>query len=246
MSFLRWHNLSMIQSFFKVLTVIGMKIINSTSKRSEFITYHQLDEIISDETLEDTKLIHIKAKEYLIFQDSKISYLYFLVKGKIQAERYETNGNKVIFSFENAFSIIGDLELFQSNDERDRIYNSIQAVTDATLLALPLSMIRKKEIHSPIFLQFICQHLSKKLYNASQLHSSAAYTVEYKLRRYLAFVEKQNGGSFKLENRDALAAMLGVSVRQLNRTLSKLVSDRLIERKGKQINILNVEQLLTP
>lgn len=224
--------------------VITMKAINSTIKRAEFITHHQLDKIISDETLKNTKLIHIKAKEYLIFQDSQISHLYFLVNGKLQIERYETNCCKVIFSFENTFSIIGDLELFQSNLENDRIYNTIQAVTDADLLALPLSIIRKKEIYSPLFLQFICQHLSKKLYNTSQLHSSASYSVEYKLRRYLTFAEKQNGESFQLEKRDSLAAMLGVSVRQLNRTLSKLVSDKLIEKKGKKIKILNTSQLL--
>lgn len=222
-----------------------MKRVNSTAKCEDFITYHNLNEIISEETLEKAKLIHIKAKEYLIFQDSEISHLYFLVDGKLQIERYEADGNKVIFSFENAFSIIGDLELFQNHLEHDRIYNTIQAITDADLLALPLSMIREKEIYSPLFLQFICQNLSKKLYNTSQLHSSASYSVEYKLRRYLAFVEKQHGESFKLENRDSLAAMLGVSVRQLNRTLSKLVSDKLIEQKGKQINILNTEQLLT-
>ncbi|WP_374445319.1 Crp/Fnr family transcriptional regulator [Providencia sp.] len=222
-----------------------MKIVNATAKCTEFIIHHKINEFISEETLENAKLIHIKAKEYLIFQDSEISHLYFLVGGKLQVERYETDGNKVIFSFVNAFSIIGDLELFQNHLENNRVYNTIQAVTDADLLALPLSIIRKKEIHSPLFLQFICQHLSKKLYNASQLHSSASYSVEYKLRRYLAFVEKQNGGSFKLENRDSLAAMLGVSVRQLNRKLSKLVSDKLIEQKGKQIKILNTEQLLT-
>ncbi|WP_404460845.1 Crp/Fnr family transcriptional regulator [Providencia rettgeri] len=222
-----------------------MKRVNSTAKCEDFITYHNLNEIISEETLEKAKLIHIKAKEYLIFQDSKISHLYFLVKGKLQVERYETNGNKVVFSFENAFSILGDLELFQDDDEHDRIYNTIQAVTDADLLAIPLSIIRKKEINSPLFLQFICQHLSKKLYNASQLHSSASYSVEYKLRRYLSFVEKQYGVNFKLENRESLAAMLGVSVRHLNRTLSKLITDKLIELKGKQIKILNTELLLS-
>ena len=160
-------------------------------------------------------------------------------------ERYETNGNKVVFSFENAFSILGDLELFQDGKKHDRIYNTIQAVTDADLLAIPLSIIRKKEINSPLFLQFICQQLSKKLYNASQLHSSASYSVEYKLRRYLSFVEKQHGINFKLENRESLAAMLGVSVRQLNRTLSKLTKDKIIELKGKQIKILNTALLLS-
>lgn len=221
-----------------------MKTISSAIKRNEFITCHQLDKIISDETLKSAKLIHINAREYLISQDSQVNHLYFLVEGKLQVERYETNGNKVIFSFENAFSIIGELELFNSNHEQNRICNTIQAMTDAYLFTFPLPLIRKNEINSPLFLQFICQHLSRKLYNASLLHSSAAYSVEYKLRRYLAFVEKQNGPSFKLENRESLAAMLGVSVRQLNRALFKLVSDELIELKSKHIKILDTEQLL--
>ncbi|ENZ0171630.1 helix-turn-helix domain-containing protein [Providencia huaxiensis] len=46
-----------------------------------------------------------------------------------------------------------------------------------------------------------------------------------------------------MENRDSLAAMLGVSVRQLNRTLIKLVEGKLIELKGKKIKIINLEKI---
>ncbi|ENU1227853.1 helix-turn-helix domain-containing protein [Providencia huaxiensis] len=46
-----------------------------------------------------------------------------------------------------------------------------------------------------------------------------------------------------MENRDLIAAMLGVSVRQLNRTLIKLVEGKLIELKGKKIKIINLEKI---
>ncbi|MEQ5725402.1 MULTISPECIES: Crp/Fnr family transcriptional regulator [unclassified Providencia] len=219
-----------------------MKKITSSEKIEEYFTLYQLDKILSEETIKSAKLLKIDTSEYLISQNDKINFIYFLVAGKLQVERYEINGEHVIFSFENAFSVIGDLELFQNNDsKKNRIYSTIQAITECYLLAFPLQVIQKKELNSPIFLQFICQHLSKKLFNASQLHSSSSFSAEYKLRRYLIFAESQYGSEFKLENRDSLAAILGVSVRQLNRTLVKLIERKLIELKGKHIKIIDLE-----
>ncbi|MBW3116212.1 Crp/Fnr family transcriptional regulator [Providencia rettgeri] len=219
-----------------------MKKITSSEKIEEYFTLYQLDKILSEETIKSVKLLRIDTSEYLISQNDKINFIYFLVVGKLQVERYEINGKHVIFSFENAFSVIGDLELFQNNNSKNnRIYSTIQAITECYLLAFPLQVIQKKELNSPIFLQFICQHLSKKLFNASQLHSSSSFSAEYKLRRYLIFAESQYGSEFKLENRDSLAAMLGISVRQLNRTLVKLIERKLIELKGKHIKIIDLE-----
>lgn len=221
-----------------------MKIVTSPQKRDGFIIQYQLDKILHSETLNSVKLVKVQASEYLISQDSRASYFYFLVDGKLQIERYEINGTKVIFSFENTFSVIGDLELFNDPDKENLIHSTIKALTDCYLLALPLSSIQQNELNSPIFLQFICQQLSKKLYHASQLHSNSSYDTEYKLRRYLSFTYSQYGSDFKLENRESIAAMLGVSVRQLNRTLSKLAQENLIMYKGKQIRIINSDDLL--
>lgn len=221
-----------------------MKIVTTPQKRDGFIAQYQLDKILCPETLNAAKLINARASEYLTSQDSRASYFYFLVDGKLQIERYEINGNKVIFSFENTFSAIGDLELFNEPDKENLIHSTIQALTDCYLLAFPLYIIQQNELNSPVFLKFICQQLSKKLYHASQLHSNSSYGVEYKLRRYLAFTYSQYGSDFKLENRESIAAMLGVSVRQLNRTLSKLAQENLIEFKGKHVKVINSDELL--
>lgn len=222
-----------------------MKTITSCRQRDDYIGLYHLDNILSAETLQSSKLVKINASEYLISQNSQMRFIYFLVDGKLQIERYEINGNQVIFSFENAFSVIGDLELFNDEQmENNRIYSTIQALTECYLLALPIQVIQQEELNSPAFLKFICQQLSKKLLNASQLHSAASFSVEDKLRHYLVFAERQYGSNFRLENRESLAAMLGVSVRQLNRALLKLVEGKLIELKGKQIKIIAVENLL--
>ncbi|HEJ9481190.1 MULTISPECIES: winged helix-turn-helix domain-containing protein [Proteus] len=90
---------------------------------------------------------------------------------------------------------------------------------------------------------FICQQLSQKLYQSSLKHSQSPYSSEFKLRRYLFFKTQQEGLSFQLEKRDPLAAMLGISTRQLNRALAHLVSIKAITLKNKSITVLNCECL---
>ncbi|WP_419788944.1 cyclic nucleotide-binding domain-containing protein [Proteus terrae] len=58
--------------------------------------------------------MEVKTGEYLITQNSQATHLYCLVEGKLQIERYEINGEHVVFSFEQAFCVIGDLELFSA------------------------------------------------------------------------------------------------------------------------------------
>ena len=95
----------------------------------------------------------------------------------------------------------------------------------------------------PAFLLFMCQNLSHKLLNTSLLHSVGAISVESKLRQFLLFKTQSEGVMIQLENRESLAAMLGVSVRQLNRTLIKLAQQEIIQYKNKSLRIINPVRL---
>ncbi|HCH51292.1 MAG TPA: transcriptional regulator [Proteus sp.] len=218
-----------------------MEIISEKKTRDNFIRKHELDLCFSDDLLFSLRLMKINAGEYLLTQNSQMTHLYCLVEGKLQVERYEINGNRIIFSFEEAFSVIGDLELFLDNQQVN--FGAVQAIAPCYLLTLPLNIVQQKALHNTEFLTFICRQLSKKLYHSSILHSQSHYCVEFKLRRYLLFKTQQNGLSFHLEKRDALSAMLGVSTRQLNRALTYLVSINIITLKNKSITILDSEKL---
>ncbi len=220
---------------------IKVKIVNDEKKRNAFILMHQLDTYLSNALLSSMRLMEVKKGEYLITQNIQATHLYCLVEGKLQIERYEINGEHVVFSFEQAFCVIGDLELFSAKDEM--VFSTVQALVPSYLLALPLSIVRQKALQDVNFLTFICQQLSQKLYQSSLKHAQSPYSSEFKLRRYLFFKTQQEGLSFQLEKRDPLAAMLGISTRQLNRALAHLVSIKAITLKNKSITVLNCECL---
>lgn len=203
---------------------------------------YQLDTYLPDSLLSSMRLMEIQTGEYVITQNSQATHLYCLVEGKLQIERYEINGNHVVFSFEQAFSVMGDLELFLGNHDLNNTqlaFSTVQAITPCYLLAIPISAIKQKAWQDTAFLTFICQQLSKKLHQTSLKHSESSYSAEFKLRRYLLFKTQQEGLSFQLEKREALAAMLGISVRQLNRALAYLVSINVITLKNKSVCVLN-------
>ncbi|MEX5999096.1 hypothetical protein [Providencia hangzhouensis] len=63
-----------------------MKKITSSEKIEEYFTLYQLDKILSEETIKSAKLLKIGTSEYLISQNDKINFIYFLVAGKLQVE----------------------------------------------------------------------------------------------------------------------------------------------------------------
>ncbi|NGH43136.1 winged helix-turn-helix domain-containing protein, partial [Escherichia coli] len=90
---------------------------------------------------------------------------------------------------------------------------------------------------------FICRQLSNKLLNASLLHANGVFTAEYKLRKFLLFKIKNEGELIELENREALAARLGISVRQLSRALAQLAADGIIQFKNKSLRVTDRQRL---
>lgn len=64
-----------------------------------------------------------------------------------------------------------------------------------------------------------------------------------KVRKYLAFRAESDGQVIQLEKREVIAAMLGISVRQLNRTLRALEEEGLIQFKNKTVKVLDAALL---
>lgn len=218
-----------------------MRNINDKGKISSFLQTNELHHALSPSLISTLRLVKVEAGEYLITQDSKLTHLFCLVDGKLQVEHYELDGSRAVFSFEEAFSVVGDLELFM--EECASTVSTVKAVSEAYLLTLPISVIKEKGMKDPNFLIFICRQLSKKLFESSLLHSNASFPVAFKLRRYLLFKKKHEGEVIQLEKRESLAAMLGVSVRQLNRSLSQLADLGVIEFKNKTVRVLDGEML---
>lgn len=211
-----------------------------------FVGKYLLDRHFSPQLIDSLRLTKLAPGEYLIAQGSRLTKLYLVVEGKLQVEHYKKDGNQVVFSIEKAFSVIGALELFHHNVAET--VSTVKALSNSYILELPVSKVEQFGFSEPAFLRFICQQLSHKLYNSSQLHSNASFKTEFKVRKYLAYRAESEGLTIRLEKRESIAAMLGVSVRQLNRSLKSLAEQDLIDYQNKTVNIHNAEQLadITP
>lgn len=218
-----------------------MRIVSDSPLRDALISAHGLSLVLNPGIISALNLVQMNAGEYLLTQDSPLLNLYLLVDGKVRIEHSEPNGSHAVYAFVTAFSILGDLEIFSAR--QNKALCTVQAETDSLFLALPVDFIKKYAINDPSFLLFICRNLSEKLLNTSIMHSSGAISVESKLRKYLLLKTQSEGLIFRLENRESLAAMLGVSVRQLNRALLKLAEKRIIHFKHKAMEIIDLQEL---
>lgn len=218
-----------------------MKNISNCELKQSYIAAHNLETHLSSTLLSALRLKQIEAGEYLVSQGCLITSLYLLVFGKLQVEHYQEDGNRAVFSIEKAFSVIGDLELFHENKSGN--VSTVKALTQAHILEIPVTKVKQHGLTEAPFLHFICKQLSSKLYESSQLHSNAAFKATFKVRKYLAYRAQSDGPVIQLEKREAIAAMLGLSVRQLNRSLRELAELELIKFKNKTVKVADPHHL---
>lgn len=202
-----------------------------------FLVNHQLAEAIPSPLRQAMTSVVLGPCEYLLSQGEPANCLYFLVDGKVEVEHFDEQGGRAVFSFEQAFSIIGELELFL--DAVPTRFASIKTLTSCTFLALPHAAIKQYGMPHPPFLLLLCQALTQKLAASARLHASTFHSARVKVSKYLQYLSLAQKEVITLENRESIAAMLGMSVRQLNRALNQLADDGVITFKTKSVHVLD-------
>jgi len=217
------------------------KTINLNRLKNDYIKRYALDDYFCSELKSCMTLKQLQANEHLLVQGDQLTHLYLLVSGKLEVMFYQACGHNAVFSIEQAFSIIGDLELFQAQGQQ--LIGTVKAITQAHILEIPVNKIRQYAMADPAFLRLICQQLSHKLYVSCQLHGNVAFKAVFQVRQYLASRSELEGQIIQLDKRDTIASLLGLSVRQLNRALKELADQELISIKNKTVVITDIERL---
>lgn len=177
--------------------------------------------------------------EYLFFQEEELKNIFLLLEGKLQVDSLQRDGKQAVFSFETPLSIIGDMEIL--NDQK--VISNVRAIQDSRVFVVPVDTIRKYGLNDPPFLRFLVRYLTKKLNFSSTLLEQSAGNAEERLAHYLLVRSRSEGDTLHLEKRESLAAILGISVRHLNRTLKALNSRNVIHIQNKTLKILSGEML---
>ncbi len=216
-----------------------IKTLNNPALKRKYLTAHGLETHLSRSLLEVLALHKLSKGEYLCRQGGDLSHLFVLVDGKLQIDAFNAAGNHTVFSFESSLAVIGDLELFH----HQHVVCNVQALEDSLVLAAPITLVYQHGYSDPNFLHFLLTHLGKKVRALTNLQAHALLPLEYRLAQYLLDRFNTNGHSFRLENREALAALLNTSVRHLNRTLRGLEASGSIRLHNKTLTVLRAQHL---
>ncbi|HDJ1441391.1 TPA: Crp/Fnr family transcriptional regulator [Serratia rubidaea] len=202
----------------------------------DYLRLFSIDTMIPEELLASAKLITLHKNQFLIMQDRRPSGIYLLVEGMLQIGQYDKNGGNIIFTVQNALSVVGDLELF-CDECRHSTFSTVQAMQASRVILIPEQPLHMAGLNDARFLKFLCQHLAKKVYENSQNKISMSLTATEKLHHYIYIQSIIYGNSFQLIKREPLASMLGISVRQLTRALDNLNRTGMISHKNKSVVI---------
>lgn len=210
-----------------------------------YIKKYNLNFLYDNNLIEHTTLYTFAKGDYICEKSIKMENMYFLVEGKLKVFTVLENGKMLLLRFNNALSVLGDIEFLNNYD----VMSNVEAVSNCTLLGISFENLRKHAYRDPLFLKFLIENLSYKLYTFSNSTSiNLLYPLENRLASYILSTScDEHSTKFRNEietsNLKEIAMLLGTSYRHLNRVLNKLVNQGVIERKNKIIKIIDFEKL---
>lgn len=200
-----------------------------------YIEQFQLQEVMHAPLRQSLLLATYEKGAIIIQQGEQPQYVYFLVEGRVKVFASSDEGKKLILAFNRPFSVIGDIEFFQ----RAPYLNTVEAITDVTMLKLPLLIVQQYGMQHLPFMTFILDTLTRKFYiNANASRFNLMYSVEVRLASYLLSMTTQ-GETVSIHHLRDAADLIGTSYRHLNRIIGQLCAEGYIERKDRAIRILD-------
>ncbi len=205
------------------------------------IKKNELEEIFSELRIKET---HFEKDEILAFQDEICNRLILLLSGSVKGDMNDPSGKVVKVEDIYAPNPLAILFLF---GQENRFPVQATAREDTVALVIPKqSVIKMLGMNETILKNYLdisanfAGRLSKKL------HFMSFRTIRQKLSMYIIDLSQSSGKSIVEfdKTKTALAEYFGVSRQSLERELTNMQKDNLIEIDKKKIYIKNKDRLI--
>ncbi|BCG59336.1 Crp/Fnr family transcriptional regulator [Paenibacillus sp. URB8-2] len=223
-----------------------MKEVTDREQLHSFLRTHQLETVFNEPLMPHLSLYRFDQGEWICSQGEPSEVLYVLVKGKIKVYTTSAEGKTLIISFKTPLEVIGDIEYIQEIP----IINTVEAVSPVHMIGIPYRFLKKYAADYAPLLNFLLDIITRKFYMKSNFLSfNILHPVEVRLASYLLSVtydESADAGfqgqlsTFSLTD---VANWIGTSYRHLNRVITKLSAEGLIERSNGFIVVKDKEGL---
>lgn len=176
----------------------------------------------------------------LFSQGETAGTLYFLVQGKLKISMLSPEGKRLIVAFKSPFDFVGDVEYVQ----KCRLINTVETVTDTTVIRLPYSVLENEMAGNAEWLQFLLESITRKFEIKSQaMNFSLLYAVDVRVASYLLAMTPDQTTLDSTSLVD-MADLIGTSYRHLNRVLKHFEEQGWLVKKRGKITITDRSALL--
>lgn len=204
-----------------------MKRMNNPSLKQQYID--SLDTRFS--TNFNADLVEYEPTEMILRQGERLSYLYFLMRGKVKIYSTSLEGKRLIVAFNKPVQLFGDIEFLQQSD----ILNTVEALGTVQLLRFSIAEARRlqEETH---FNDYLLHIISRKFYTKSAVLSFHLLNeASTRFASYLMSVSHNEHGqleqTFIKKNELAeIAEFIGITTRHQNRIIQQFIEESILER----------------
>ena len=190
--------------------------------------------------------VRVKAGRHVYLSNDKCEMIYLVYSGFLKNTWADTHGNEKIIDFPMKGEMVG-----LDGIAHGKFANSLKALTDSELIAIPLDFCRRQNVEGEVFRNHIISVLSQQLVNEQKSSFMiSALPVDAKVAKFLlslSFKFKSLGyseKSFLLRmSREEIGSYLGVSLETVSRTISGLCKIGVLKKDNRSIEIINFDAL---
>lgn len=192
--------------------------------------------------ISERKARHFKKNQVIYYEGDNANGLYLILSGKIKTIKLAEDGRELMTGMYTGDHYLGVHALLSNAPYSD----TATALTDTTLCIIPKEqfdeMLNQYPDVAREFIRLLADDIREK---EEQLLQLAYHSVRKRLAEAVVKLYKAHGAdndSFKMSRED-LAAMAGMATETVSRTLSDFKEEGLIDKKGSNIAVLNLQKL---
>lgn len=194
------------------------------------------------------KFLHtrVKAGRHVYLSNDRCEMIYLIYSGFLKNTWADAQGNEKVIDFPMKNEMVG-----LDGIANQKFVNSLKALTDSELIAIPVEFCRSQDLAGEIFKNYIISIMSKQLINQQKAaFIISSLPVDAKVAKFLlslSFKFKSLGyseKSFLLRmSREEIGSYLGVSLETVSRTISGLCKIGILKKDNRFIEIMSFEEL---
>ncbi|MGY3052235.1 CRP-like cAMP-binding protein/CheY-like chemotaxis protein [Pedobacter sp. UYEF25] len=212
---------------------------NGLQKLQDFASKEQ--GVLALKELVALKKIRLVKKKQVIYYDGDIAQgVYLVIEGQVKINKMSEDGREFLTGIYHGDEYFGLHDALISNVHTE----TATALEDSRICLLPKNQVDEiLSKHPGLAMQFIHLLASGLQHKEEQLVELAYHSVRKRLANtLLRLTEINKENHFKI-SRDDLAAMAGMATETVSRTLSDFKDEKLIEKKGSEIQLLDEAKL---